>query len=310
MLLNGLENKAVTYSKQGDHPGFSVIDIESKRIKPVKTNNCEYLSLKQMSSHLFITVEHFKGKKLLFSIRSYEAPYDVLSSTTIEASNIFLTGDIDLWKEAPRYHVEYFMHPILGNNFYLIDFKAASFNDLFIPLDWFDDTYDKQYQRVMDVIKVPGENFLLFSVQRSSDLVLYDMQKKSLIKKIPLAGRRGNPQCIFNNDGNELWCIDYDTLLKLKTLDFQILLSKQLQEPSDDMTMQFIGGFALTKNGRYCAVARPFSNDLILLDATSFKTVSISKSNFQPVEVLILSDFKFISRDWKTGEVEFGRFEQ
>ena len=42
-------------------------------------------------------------------------------------------------------------------------------------LEWYDDTYDKGYQGVIGVLELPGEEFAVVSVQRSSQLIFHDL---------------------------------------------------------------------------------------------------------------------------------------
>ena len=42
-------------------------------------------------------------------------------------------------------------------------------------LEWYDDTYDKGYQGVIDVLELPGESSAVVSVQRSSRLIVHDL---------------------------------------------------------------------------------------------------------------------------------------
>jgi len=56
-----------------------------------------------------------------------------------------------------------------------------------------------------------------------------------------------------------------------------------------------------------CAVARPFSGDVVDLDTGSFKVKWIAQLGGQPpLEVAALRDREVVARDWKTGAVARG----
>jgi len=66
---------------------------------------------------------------------------------------------------------------------------------------------------------------------------------------------------------------------------------------------QFNGSFAFNGDETLCAVARPFSGDVVALDTARFKVTHACRLGRQPLLVALLSDGTVWARDWKTGDV-------
>lgn len=82
-------------------------------------------------------------------------------------------------------------------------------------LDWFDaGDYDHAYQGVVSAVEVSESGNILFGVQRSPELVLVDPIAASLVRRIGLADRQGNPRPVLSAFGPTGWAIDYDTVVR------------------------------------------------------------------------------------------------
>jgi len=66
---------------------------------------------------------------------------------------------------------------------------------------------------------------------------------------------------------------------------------------------QFIGQFAFDADEQVCAVARPFSGDVVGLDPKTLELRYRAELGKQPLEVAVLRDLRVFARDWKTGEI-------
>lgn len=303
MILDKDESKIIASCGWVEKSSLLVIDIQSKTKKRIKISDASYLILKQISDDLFVVKHVFENnEKLLISIHSISHPETKLAEVLVTPNDLDFKGDIALWSFSPKYYTHY-----LDNQYRLIEIDVKRDKEQFPALEWFDDFYDHGWQSVMDVIEL-SSNQLLFAIQRDSNPVLYDVVDKKVIKKINLAGRRGNPIFEFNKNKTELWCVDYDTLVKLDVEELIVLKKKKFQKPSIDNYGQFIGGFNIINSEKYCAIARPFSQDVILVDCDTFKIISKSKCKYQPIRVVVLSNYEYVSRDWKTGKIEYGKF--
>ena len=308
MILNSSETRIVASCGWVEKSGLLVIDPRERKEECLKIGEAGYIGLKKLPQDYFLVIQHYPGEHMVLSIHSFKDPAEKLAEVTITSRNLEFRGDGNLWKLAPKYYVGGLNDELKGRDYRLIEINLERKEELFPDLEWWDNSYDKMYQGVIDVIEIPNTDYVLFSVQRDSEPVLYDIFKKKVAKKIKLAGRRGNPIFTFRNNHKEIWCRDYDTLVKMRVSDWKILAKKCLQGGSLGVDKQFIGDFSFTPDEKYCAVARPFSKDLILLKCDNLKVVAECGSESQPISTVVLSNLDFVARDWKTGKVEFGSF--
>ena len=174
-------------------------------------------------------------------------------------------------------------------------------------MDWYDDkTYDKGYQGLASLAEVPGTQLLMISVQRDSNLVLYDPGLKTVVRKVSLAGRSGNPSMYFCRYSNELWASDYDTLVRVETESWKVNGSILIQGAVPG-TQEFMGDFIFEKHERMCLAARPFSGDVIVLELTSLQKRQSIKLGQQPLTLALMADGEVLARDWKTGSLLRGQ---
>ena len=59
-----------------------------------------------------------------------------------------------------------------------------------------------------------------------------------------------------------------------------------------------------------CAVARPFSADIVALDVGTFQVTHSCNVGGQPLTVALLSDGTVYGRDWKSGKLLKGKIER
>jgi hypothetical protein len=143
-------------------------------------------------------------------------------------------------------------------------------------------------------------------VQRSSELVLHNLATGRKNRSIDLGGRRGNPIVQLGSGGNEIWASDYDTLVVLERKEWRIVRSARLQRSAAG-TRQFIGDYSFAPGEQTCVVARPFSGDVVSVDAATLKIRRSAKLGRQPLEVMALPGGEAVARDWKTGDLLRGR---
>lgn len=307
MIINKSENIAISSLGWCDKSSFCVIDIPSHERRLINLENARYVSIKKLIEDYFLCIHHFDGEKIILSIQSFTKPDSVISKIVIQNHNAVFMGDLDLWKSTQRYFVGY-LKDNSNSEYKLVEIDPKSQGVTFHCLDWFDSSYDRTSQGIIDVIAIPDSPYLLFSIQRDSTPVLYNMINKKIEKKIKLVGRGGNPVFSFRNKNEELWCVDYDTLVKLRVSDWSIVNFKRLQTTILPGSREFIGDFSFTSDEKYCAVARPASNDIVLLDCLSFRKITGIKVKDKPIAVAVMSDWNCVYRDWKTGEVGFAKF--
>jgi hypothetical protein len=124
------------------------------------------------------------------------------------------------------------------------------------------------------------------------------MQRRS----IELGNRGGNPSLELHNSGKEVWASDYDTLVVVRTEDWQIDRRARLQSAIGG-TQQFIGDFSFAPDQELCVVARPFTGDIVAVDIATLRIKRSAKIGRQPLEVAALPRGEVVARDWKTGDL-------
>lgn len=303
LLVDRAESRLLSNLGWIDHGSIWVLDIESGEIGLVRLGDGEYVRLHAGRGDLFAAalVSSSGTPWMTVTVRGAAAPGDVRARW--EAGTTRAEGSPEDWSRVPTVFVGF--DP--GTRTYMsVSLDPSSGAVETDPLEWFDESYDWGYQAPIAVCRVPGSDLLLFSVQRSSDLVLYDPRTRRVEHRIQLAGRHGNPEPVFRQDAAELWAVDYDTLVRVDPASWQVTGAIQLQSAAEG-TMQFVGEFAFDAAEHNCAVARPFSGDVIVLDTRSFAPIGTADVGKQPLDVALLTDGRVFARDWKAGDLLTGR---
>ena len=124
-----------------------------------------------------------------------------------------------------------------------------------------------------------------------------------------MAARGGNPVGRLRPKAREAWAIDYDTLVRLDLMNWS-LKDKLLLQPRDaEGGGQFVGEWSFNRDDTLCAVARPFSGDVVGVETATFRQTYRAAIGRQPLDVELLSDGRIIARDWRTGDMLRGALE-
>ncbi len=304
-------NRSIVLSSLGwvEHDAVWLFDVGANRHETVPLGSgARYVSLHSKGTSRFSVGHHFDGKRFEVTVRNFSAPTEVVARAAVEEGRHRLSGDSSAWTDVPRLYVEYLAFAP-WRDFVLIRLSPSE-NDVEVQcFDWYDERYDKSYQGVLDVLELPGEPVALVSVQRSSHLILHDLETGTAKRSIALCDRGGNPRLELRKSGEEIWASDYDTLVVLNRADWRITRSVRLQS-ADAGTQQFIGDFSFVPDAGLCVVARPFSGDVVGLDTGSLKIKRAAKLGRQPLEVATLAGEEVVARDWKTGVLLSGRLER
>ena len=308
MISDSTEKYVISSLGWADKSSLWVLNTDSETIDQVRLSDANYLSLHPGKENHFSVVHHFDNNRLEISAHSASTPERPLANITLTDSEQRFEGENGVWEHLQKAYVSYYVHQGEGAFWlFLVDHIRRQVN--LQQFEWYDNSYDHGYQGIIGVVEVPNQNLLLVSVQRDSQPVLYDPHQRQAIRKIHLADRGGNPRLRFRSKANELWADDYDTLLKLNPADWTVQESKRLQDAAAG-TAQFIGAFEFNSDESLCAVARPFSGDVIALDTSSFKIRYRCKIGSEPLEASILKDGRVFARDWKTGALLNGRLKR
>ena len=308
MISNPEESIIVSSMGWVDKGRLWTLETSSEDIKKLDLSDARYLSLHSKGGEYFSIVHHYDGEKIVISAHAFHKPETALATIHWENGKGRFEGDAEIWEKVPRAYPEYLQRPS-KSDFYLLSIDPIGPELDILDLDWYDDSYDKGYQGVIGAVEVPQTSNLIISVQRDSNPILYDLDERKVIRKLVLAERHGNPRLTFRHRADELWADDYDTLLSIDPDDWTVKKRIRLQDAAKN-TMQFIGDYAFNKYEALCAVARPFSGDVVALDTKRFKITHHSKLGKQPLEVCLLNNGIVYSRDWKTGELLKGKIKK
>jgi hypothetical protein len=279
-------------------------DVASATARTIPQNTgARYASLHASESERFIVVHHFDGARFLASVCLYSAPEVTVSSASYENGRTSLIGNEAAWNGLPQLFVAYLAQP--WHDHVLVKIESGHVH--LQRLEWYDSSYDKGYQSVIDVIALPDSRYALVSVQRSSELVVHDLETGQAKQKVSLGSRLGNPKMALRRSGKEVWASDYDTLAIFDTDAWRMLRKKRLQSAIAG-TGQFIGDYSFSADGG-CCVARPYSGDVVAVDER-LKIRKSAKLGRQPHEAVELPNGDVIARDWKSGDLQRGRMEE
>lgn len=308
MILSPTEDLVISALGWADKNQLWTLETKTGDIRRTKLSDAKYLGLHSGCDGYFSVSHHHDGNLFEITAHSWLNPEQVLARVVFGQTGSRLDGDTNVWKSVPTAYVAFFARPS-GSTFYLFLIEPFKLEAEIVNLDWYDESYDQGYQGVIGVIKVPGQEQLIISVQRDSNPVLFDLSSRKVISKISLAGRGGNPTLRFRRLANELWADDYDTVLRIDPQTWRTDGSIRLQSAAVGC-QQFIGSFGFNSDESLCVVARPFSGDIIALDTAKFKITHSCKLGREPLQVALLSDGTVYSRDWKTGDLLKGNLKK
>lgn len=277
------------------------LDPASGRIDSIPLGTgARYSSLHQDDPRAarFAVAHHFDGRRFEVSVRAFSAPEVVLARAAVDAAGTRVDGDPAAWSDVRRLYVEYLGFPP-WNAYSLLRVSPSTRAVEIQRLAWYDESYDKGYQGVVDVLELPGDAALV-SVQRSSRVILHDLATGAQRRTIELGDRGGNPKLALRDSGREVWASDYDTIAVIRTDTWAVDRHARLQSALSG-TMQFIGDYAFAPDAPLCVVARPFNSDVVGIDLQRLKTRSSARLGRQPLEVAALPGGEVVARDWKTG---------
>jgi hypothetical protein len=263
-----------------------------------------WASLHSSGTDRFAVAHHFDGQHLEISVRSFAAPRAVLAWAVVADGGSRLHGDAAAWSDVPRLYVEHLAFAPWEDSVLVSVTPAAGRVDV-QRLEWYDRSFDKDYQGVLGVVVLPDAETALISVQRSSRLVVHDLHTGQRRRFVDLGDHVCNPLLELRNGGAELWTIDYDTLLVLRTADWKVLRKARLQRAPAG-TQAFLGHLAFAPDQDLCVVARPFSGDVVAVEPARLRIERVASLGHEPLEVTALHGGAIVARDWRTGALLTG----
>ena len=298
MLIDPEERTIVSSLGWVDGGTLWVLEVETGRARSHRLGDANYLALHGGRSGHFAASHHYDGGHVAITVHGFSRPDVILGRCDITRDGSRIEGHAEAWALVPRYYVAYLVQPA-WSEYALITVdptKGAALQ----TFEWYDGSYDKGYQGIIGVTEIPGTDAVIVSIQRSSTPILYDPEARKKVGELRLSGGSGNPRLYFRQTADELWADDCDTLLKIQPHSWQILKKHKLQEATSG-TALFIGQFAFNSDETVCAVARPYSGDVIGLDPVNLGIRYRAVLGSQPLDVAVLLDGRVLARDWKSG---------
>lgn len=299
MLISPENRFVVSHLGWVDKSSLWTYDAVKDRINSVPLGNAKYLSLYACKDpDQFAVLHHFDGRLIRLTIHTFDNPASPLCSIEHSSGESRVSGDQSVLLNAPRFYTAFY-NPGSHADYHLISVDSTCSKIEVERFDWYNDSYDQDYQGVAGVIELPSGE-LIISVQRDSNPIVYDPKTKTVLRKLALAGKYGNPRFRFAKHRKEIWADDYDTILKFDSDTLNRKAARGLQSMLQG-TSQFIGDWSFNREESLCLVARPFSGDIIAISTDDLKTKYVAKTGQQPLEAIFLNDEMVIGRDWKTG---------
>ena len=287
-----------------DHGSVWRFETQKERPSVIPLSDAKYLRLHQGQGQEFAVEHHWSGERVRLSAHSYVDPERAVSTIDVNGWTARVEGEDAAWSSLPKAYVGYlnddatgaagYFSIVLGDSGVVVD-----------RLDWFDEGYDHAYQAVVSVVQPSKSDELLFGVQRSSELVLFDHREKRVTRRVPLADRHGGPHPVVSMKSPAVWVTDYDTVVRLDRTGWSVERTALLQ-PAPTGTQMFVGDVWVPPDESYLLIPRPGSGDVVRIDATDLSLIDRADLGQQPLVAVVLHDNVVVARDWKSGDVLTG----
>ena len=309
MIVSADERVIISHMGWVDHGAIWLLRVDDGDPRPVGLGEAQYLRLREGVDDFFSAAHYFSGELRRVSVHRISAPELVVAQLSLERQSVHLEGDKSAWGSVPLSYTGYLPQGTIGAaGYYLVRVRGGDAEVQ--ALTWFnDDSYDLGYQTALDPTDVPGTDLVIIPIQRCSQPVLFDAATGTVVRELTLANRYGNPTVVLRPKVNEAWVIDYDTLLRLDMADWSVK-DKLLIQPDRKGVGRFVGELGFTLDNAICAVARPYSGDVVAIDTKTFRLTQQVTLGRQPLDVATLEDRRVFARDWQTGDLLFGKLDQ
>ena len=299
MLIDARGTVVVSSLGWVDRGGLWVLRVADGRETRVALSEAEWLSLHPGRDDHLAVMHHFEGGRVEITVHALGDPAAILGRAVLAAGGGPVDGAAATWARVPAYYTAYCREAAWAD-YGLVRVDAAAGRVEAQRLEWYDEAYDKDYQGIVGVAEVPGQDLVIVSVQRNSQPVLYDPVARRKVGVIDLAGHLGNPTLRFRRHARELWADDYDVLVKLEPGTWRRLGARRLQSATAG-SGAFIGPFCFDAEETLCVVPRPYSGDVLALDPRTMRKRFRARTGGQPLDAMALPDGSVVAREWKTG---------
>ena len=275
------------------------------RTIPLKSG-AEHCSLHATTADRFAVAHHFVGRRFEMTVHEFAAPETAIARVVLSENESALSGASSALADVPPLYVTYLAFEP-WKDYVLIEIAGDGAMTIH-RLPWYDTSYDKDYQAIVDAVAVPGERQALISVQRSSQLIVQDLDTGAVVRTLNLGGGAGNPRLKVRDGAGEIWTTDYDSVAVVRTDTLRVRKRTRLQGAAEG-TQLFIGDLTFAPHRDVCIVPRPFSSDVVALDLEKLNVKGTAATGREPLEAAMLANGDVIARDWKTGDLLRGTFQ-
>jgi hypothetical protein len=311
MITDPDRTQAISHLSWVDQGSIWVYRLGERAPDVVPLSDANRLRLHNGAGGYFAVTHLYDGQRLAITVHHHRDPEEVLaaldcwvpdSDESDEGNDPWMfSGSAAWWSQVPRAYLGY-----AGGEPRLLLVDGAASTIEFQKLGWYNDRYDRAQQGVVGVTAIPDSSQVLFSVQRDSNLVLYDTSNHRALRRVPLADRAGNPTPSLRQNASEVWAVDYDTLVAIDTETWRTRASLLLQEADERGGLRFVGAPAFDEAEELCVVGRPFSGDVLGIDVHRFAITHVARLGGEPLDVAVLMDGHVVARDWHAGLLRQG----
>jgi hypothetical protein len=301
MITDHGEQRALSNLGWVDHGAVWLFDSGADESRLLPLSDAKSLNLLAGSGGYFAAVHHWVGERLDITVQRFDHPDQVVGRIEVDSWEPTISGDETAWENVPSLFVGYLNQDVTGAAGYFTVRRLGASVEL-ARLDWFGADYDHAYQGVISAVELPESGNILFGVQRSSELVLFDPLAENVARRVSLAGRGGNPHPQLSAVGPTAWTVDHDTVVRLDRETWEVAKAIQFQ-PAANGTAMFVGDLWLPNSEEAMVLPRPGSGDVLILDPVTLGVRSTVTLGSQPLEAVLLRGGRVVARDWKTGDV-------
>src|SRR2546423_6123208 len=202
MIVNAAGTIALSNFRWADAGNLWSYVLGESQAKQNHISDAKWLTLIQGTDDYFAVVHHSEDGRIRLTshscrniteaISSVELQIDDVKPNAVKVAGLRFTGDGSSWSFLPRAYV---VRPFETTVLLLLDWTEGVAQ--IQALSWYIASYDTMYQGILSVTEIPGSSFLIFSMQRDSEPVVYDPATKAIVRKLKLGGASRAPHPFF-----------------------------------------------------------------------------------------------------------------
>lgn len=286
-----------------------VADVGTGEQQTIPWGEAEQLEPSDPDRELFVFKRTVDDDDYRISLHPFDAPASPVARVTVSANGgAAFEGLREAWDRAPRFFYYYFgSAPGYGEETLIVlepGPGTVQLQKLRLAERW------PNGAGAIGVVQIPGSEKVVVSLHKdTSDArpIIYDPKKQAVVGRVPLADTRfgygqSNPQ--FLRTRQEAWLKDYAIMQRHRLPSWEIAEALRLQSVN-----VWIGGSSFNHSESLCAVARPYSGDVLGIDVDSFQVSHRASMGGEPLDVVLLSDGRIFTLEWHSQELRAGRLE-